>query len=58
MEIQTRLSRHNRFISADMFVCLFFSWHISFCWICNAKFIFIQMVSSISNYSVYHKYTV
>ena len=35
-----------------------FLWHIDLCWLFNAKSIFIQMNSSISNISVQHGYTV
>ena len=33
-------------------------WHINLYWLFNAKSIFIQIISSISNNSVYHEYTV
>ena len=33
-------------------------WHINLCWIFNAKYIFIRIISSISNNSVKHQYTV
>ena len=44
----------------NLFVCLFVwvLWHINFCWLFNAKSIFIQMNSSISNYTIQPKYTV
>ena len=37
---------------------LFVLWHINLCRLFNAKSIFIKINSSISNYSVEHKYTV
>ena len=33
-------------------------WHINLCRLFNAKSIFMQIISSISNNSVLHKYTV
>ena len=33
-------------------------WHINLCRLFNAKSTFIQIISSISNNSVYHEYTV
>ena len=33
-------------------------WYITHCRLFNAKFIFVQLISSISNNSVYHEYTV
>ena len=33
-------------------------WHINLCRLFNAKLIFMQIVSSISNNSVKHEYTV
>ena len=37
---------------------LFVSWHINHCRLFNAKFIFIQINTSILNDSVKHKYAV
>ena len=46
------------FAKFDWLFVFWVCWHINLCKLFNAKCIFIQINSSISNNSVYHKYTV
>ena len=47
-------------VNVVVFVCLLVGvlWHINHCRLSNAKTIFIQINTSISKNSVYHRYTV
>ena len=44
-------------INDQLWLVVLVLWHINHCRLFNAKSIFIQIISSISNNSVYHKYS-
>ena len=49
---------NNKWISGDGWLVVFVLWHINFYRLFKVKYIFKQIISSFSNYSVYHECTV